>query len=48
MSGTIFCSLVIGIGVGAFVAEPLAGALIGAAAGIILGIWVVPNILRNR
>lgn len=48
MSGTIFCALVIGIGVGAFVGEPLAGALIGAGAGIVFGVWVVPNLLRNR
>ena len=48
MAGTIFCSVVIGIGVGAFLIQPLAGALIGGAVGICFGIWVVPNLLRNR
>lgn len=47
MAGTIiFCTLT-GAGVGVFTEQPLIGALIGGAFGILLGFWLVPRLLRD-
>ena len=47
MCGVIlFCALS-GAGVGVFLERPLPGALVGAALGILLGLWLVPRLLDD-
>jgi hypothetical protein len=47
MLGTILFCAMIGIGVGVFFVEPYTGGLIGAVLGILIGVWVVPNLLTE-
>lgn len=47
MLGTILFCLLVGAGVGVFYEQPVVGALIGGAAGIALGFWLVPRLLRD-
>jgi hypothetical protein len=47
MMGTIFFFLVVGIGVGVFFEQPWIGAAAGAAVGILIGLWLVPRLLRD-
>ena len=47
MAGTIVFGFVIGTGVGVFYEQPWIGAAIGAAFGIIIGLWLVPRLLRD-
>jgi hypothetical protein len=42
----LFCALS-GAGVGVFLEQPLAGALAGAALGILVGLWLVPRLLSD-
>jgi hypothetical protein len=41
-----FCA-VTGIGIGVFFKHPEIGGLIGAALGILVGLWLVPALLRD-
>ena len=47
MLGTIVFGVVIGTGVGVFYEQPWIGAAIGAAIGIVAGLWLVPRLLRD-
>lgn len=47
MLGTILFCAMVGIGVGVFFIEPYAGGLIGAVLGILIGVFVVPNLLTE-
>jgi hypothetical protein len=47
MLGTILFCAMVGIGVGVFFIEPYMGGLIGTVLGILIGIWVVPNLLTE-
>ena len=46
LGSIVFCTMV-GTGVGAFLAKPVIGGLIGAVIGIALGFWVVPHLSRE-
>jgi hypothetical protein len=37
----------VGIGIGVFFIQPYMGGLIGAVLGILIGVWVVPNLLTE-
>ena len=45
--GTVFFATTTGLGVGAFVAEPLAGGITGGALGILAGVLLVPALMRD-
>ena len=47
MLGTILFCTMVGIGVGVFFIEPYMGGFIGAVLGILIGVWVVPNLLTE-
>jgi hypothetical protein len=47
LGSIIFCALV-GIGVGTFFVQPVIGGMIGAVVGIALGLWLVPNLVREQ
>ena len=47
MLGTILFCAMVGIGVGVFFIEPYMGGLIGTVLGILIGVWVVPNLLTE-
>lgn len=47
LGSIVFCTLV-GIGVGTFFVQPVVGGMIGAVVGIALGLWLVPNLLREQ
>jgi hypothetical protein len=47
MLGTILFCTMLGIGIGVFYIEPNIGGLIGAFLGIVIGVWVVPNLLTE-
>jgi hypothetical protein len=42
----LFCAAT-GMGIGVFMRSPVIGALIGGAAGIGVGVWLVPGLLRE-
>lgn len=42
----IFCAAS-GAGVGVFFQEPEAGGLIGGTTGLVLGLWLVPSLMRD-
>lgn len=46
LGSIVFCTLV-GIGVGTFFIQPVIGGMIGAVVGILIGFWLVPNLLRE-
>lgn len=48
MLGTIVFCAISGGGIGIFFLQPAIGAIIGAMVGIVLGVWVVPNLLRDE
>ena len=45
--GAVFFGAVTGLGVGAFVQEPVAGGLAGGVLGIAAGVFVVPALMRD-
>ena len=45
--GAVFFCAVTGLGVGAFIEEPVAGGLAGGALGIAAGVYVVPALMRD-
>jgi hypothetical protein len=45
--GVLLVCTATGAGVGIFVAEPEIGAMIGCLVGIILGLWLVPSLMRD-
>ena len=47
MLGSIFFCAATGMGIGVFFASPVIGALAGGAAGILIGLLVVPGLLRD-
>jgi hypothetical protein len=47
LGAIIFCALA-GTGVGTFFVQPVVGGMIGAVVGIALGLWLVPNLLREQ
>lgn len=47
LGSIVFCAMV-GIGVGIFFVQPVIGGMIGAVVGIALGLWLVPNLLRDQ
>lgn len=47
LGSIIFCAIV-GLGVGTFFVQPVIGGMIGAVVGIALGLWLVPNLLREQ
>jgi hypothetical protein len=47
MLGTILFCVVVGGGVGIFFEQPVIGAVAGAVFGIVLGLWLVPRLLRD-
>jgi hypothetical protein len=47
MLGTILFCAMVGIGVGVFFIEPYLGGFVGAVLGILIGVWVVPNLLTE-
>jgi hypothetical protein len=47
LGSIVFCALV-GTGVGTFFVQPVIGGMIGAVVGIALGLWLVPNLLREQ
>ncbi len=47
MLGTILFCAMVGIGIGVFFIQPYMGGLIGAVLGILIGVWVVPNLLTE-
>lgn len=47
MLGTILFCVVVGGGVGIFFEQPLIGAIAGGIFGIVLGLWLVPRLLRD-
>ena len=46
LGSVLFCTIV-GTGVGTFFVQPVIGGLAGAVVGIVLGFWIVPNLLRE-
>jgi hypothetical protein len=47
LGSVLFCTIV-GAGVGTFFIQPIPGAIGGAVLGILLGFWLVPNLLREH
>jgi hypothetical protein len=47
MLGTILFCVVVGGGVGIFAEQPVIGAIAGGLFGIVLGLWLVPRLLRD-
>ena len=47
LGSVLFCAIV-GAGVGTFFVQPVLGGLTGAVLGILLGFWLVPNLIRER
>lgn len=47
MMGAVLFSTVVGLGVGAFVEEPLICGVAGTLFGILLGYWLVPRLMRD-
>jgi hypothetical protein len=47
MLGTILFCLVVGGGIGVFFEQPAIGALAGGVAGILLGVILVPRLIRD-
>jgi len=47
MMGMIFFCAASGLGLGVFLQRPVAGGLIGGALGILVGLWLVPALLRD-
>ena len=47
MLGSVGFCAVSGLGVGIFLEHPLEGGLAGGAAGIVLGLWLVPGLMRD-
>lgn len=47
MLGTIFFFVVVGVGVGVFVEQPVAGGIAGGVLGVLAGLWLVPRLLRD-
>lgn len=45
--GAIFFGVATGVGIGVFAQAPAAGALIGGATGLLLGLWLVPGLVRD-
>ena len=48
MLGTIAFCAATGTGIGVFLVQPALGALVGTAIGILIGIWLVPALFRDR
>lgn len=46
LGSVLFCAIV-GIGIGTFFIQPVIGGLAGALIGIVLGLWLVPNLQRE-
>jgi hypothetical protein len=46
LGSVLFCAIV-GAGVGTFFVQPVIGGLAGAVVGILIGLWLVPNMLRE-
>jgi hypothetical protein len=42
----VVCAIT-GCGVGLFLQEPAWGAVAGGAAGVVLGVWLVPTLMRD-
>jgi hypothetical protein len=47
MLGTIFFFVVVGVGVGVFLEQPVTGGIGGGVLGIAFGLWLVPRLLRD-
>lgn len=47
MMGVIFFCAVTGLGLGVFLEQPAAGGLVGGALGIVVGLWVIPALMRD-
>ena len=47
MLGTIVFCAIVGGGVGIFFEQPLIGAIAGAVGGILVGLLLVPRLLRD-
>lgn len=45
--GTILLCTASGAGVGVFFTEPEIGAMVGCLVGILLGLWLVPSLMRD-
>jgi hypothetical protein len=45
--GTVLFCAATGAGIGVFWREPAIGAVVGALVGIVLGVWLIPALMRE-
>jgi hypothetical protein len=45
--GTVLFCAATGAGIGVFWREPAIGAVVGGLAGIVLGVWLIPALMRE-